>query len=111
MSGDHAVSYLCEYSVSDQATDMAATAQALTMYRHSSAVRETRARDACRFAGKSDACPLLIRTRKSGADCRRREQERLEKAEQARRETERILREQRAAVDAKEVRCLSCTHA
>ena len=34
----------------------------------------------------------------------RREQERLQKAEQARRETERILREQRAATDAKEVR-------
>ena len=38
----------------------------------------------------------------------RREQERLEKAEQARRETERILREQRAAIDAKEVCCLCC---
>jgi hypothetical protein len=39
-----------------------------------------------------------------------REQERLEKAEQARRETERILREQRAAIDAKEVRARARGH-
>ena len=88
--------------------DTGATVHFLITCRRSSAVPKTYGRSCMRpqqlLKNSMIVWAVLTRSLTLWAEPLCREQERLEKAEQARRETERTLREQRAAIDAKEVR-------